>query len=118
MFKYAFILAMLFLFLCCNKKQDSITLTYTIKRVKGINSYSVAYKKNDGSDVLIGPLNQQNWNSGLLEGFKPGDKASVTLKTSGSNEDYNVKIIVNGNVLKEEEFISANSTQTLEANIY
>ena len=112
------VICLVLLLSACKKEDDSFTVSYIINRTKGSSDFSVSYKKAGGADELLGSINQQNWNSGLLEGFKQGELASITINTAGQNEDYLVKIIANGNTIKVEEIVSANSSQTISTGVY
>lgn len=109
---------LLILFFSCKKEENNITVSYTVKRMNGISNYSISYKKSGGVDELVGPINQINWNSGILENFRPGELASITLNTNGPKEDYLFRIISNGNIIAEQEIYSATSTQSLSAKVY
>ncbi len=109
---------MLVLLVSCKKEDIGITVSYTVKRLNGSSNYSISYKKAGGVDELVGPVNQINWNSGILENFEAGELASITLNTNGPKEDYLLRIISNGKIIAEQEIYSVNLIQKLEVKVY
>ena len=105
------LLAISFLFIfslhSCKKEVDvKWTVKYQILNLDNeIPVYRLTYLLPNGSTKTVGPINTYNWESEDLLEFESGSHVSLRVEIITGIGNYQVQILRNGAVFKEDEML-------------
>ncbi|MDF2437440.1 MAG: hypothetical protein K0Q95_1816 [Bacteroidota bacterium] len=107
---------LLFFCVSCKKEEKKHTVVYKISVLSGNPSYSVQYSGSNNTTRSEGPMNSKSWTSSTVEGRKAGTSVALTLQ-GGSGGSYQMYIIIDGSVQKEDRMDDPYGPKTITANI-
>jgi hypothetical protein len=108
-----FILLSSILISACKKEEKTYTVLYKVVSDLPTSGYTVRYTLPEGSTKSLGPVTDQFWTSGTLEGYKKSTNLSFSMENTGGS--YHMYIYIN-DVLTTSRDAGGGGTQTLEAH--
>jgi hypothetical protein len=100
----------------CRKKEEKHTVVYKVSVLHGTPSYSVQYSGSNNTTRSEGPMNTSSWTSPVVEDRNEGTVVSLTLQ-GGSGGSYQMYIIIDGSVEKEDRMDDPYGPKTITAEI-
>jgi hypothetical protein len=100
----------------CRKKEERHTVVYKVAVLHGSPSYSVQYSGDGNSTRSEGPMSSTSWVSSTVDDRKGGTAVALTLQ-SGGGGSYEMYIIIDGVIQKEDRMDDPYGPKTISAGI-